>query len=96
MPTISERIDEAHARQLALDRVRASALGMTVEKYRHEQVDATLLHEIMEAAEVNDPMAVLPEIIVAIERAAKGAAIKTAVASARTEVQRLLRKAMVP
>jgi len=39
---------------------------------------------------------VLPEIIVAIERAAKGAASKAAVAAARTEVQRMLRRAMAP
>lgn len=99
MPTISERIEDAHARQLALDRVRAAALNMDVEKYRTQQVAsvrrwATLLHEIMQAAEVDDPMAVLPEIIVAIERSAKGAAIKAAEAAARTETQRILRKAI--
>jgi len=74
---------------------------MTVEKYRSEQAAsvkrwAALMHEIMAQTGATDPMECLPEIVVAIERAAKGAANKAAVAAARTEVQRLLRKAMVP
>ena len=79
--------------------MRAAALGMTVEKYRSEQAArrwAALMHEIMAQTGATDPMECLPEIVVAIERAAKGAANKAAVAAARTEVQRLLRKAMVP
>jgi hypothetical protein len=99
--TISERIEFAHERQLALDRVRAGALGMTVEKYRSEQAAAVkrwaaLMHEIMEASGTSDPIECLPEIVVAIERSVKGAAIKAAAAAARTEVQKMLRKAMIP
>src|SRR5215831_1534294 len=101
MATITETVDGNYQRQLRVDTVRAAALGMTLEKYRSEQAAAvrkwaTLLHEIMQAAEVDDPIAVLPEIIVAIERGAKGVAHRTAEAAARVEVQRMLRKAMIP
>src|SRR5262249_47114349 len=101
MPSITERIESDHERQLALDRMRAGALGMTLESYRSEQAAAVrkwagLMHEIMEASGAFDPLECLPEIVVAIERSVKGAAIKAAVAASRTEVQRLLRKVMVP
>jgi hypothetical protein len=101
MPSITERIESDHDRQLALDRMRASALGMTLEKYRSEQAEsvkrwANLLHEIMEASGASDPMECLPEIIVAIERSVKGVARRTAEAVARTEVQKMLRKVMIP
>src|SRR5262245_11125043 len=101
MPTITERIESDHDRQLALDRMRASALGMTLATYRADQAAAvkrwaSLLHEIMEASGASDPMECLPEIITAIERSAKGTARKTAEAVARTEVQKMLRKVMTP
>ena len=79
--------------------MRAAALGMTVEKYRSEQAArrwAALMHEIMAQTGATDPMECLPEIVVAIERAAKGVARKTAEAASRVEVQRMLRRAMLP
>src|SRR5262249_10361077 len=101
MPTITEKVEGDYQRQLKVDSVRAAALGMTVEKYRSEQAAAVkrwaaLMHEIMEASGATDPVECLPEIVVAIERATKGVARKTAEATARVEVQKMLRKAMLP
>jgi hypothetical protein len=101
MPTITEKVEGDYQRQLKVDSVRAAALGMTVEKYRSEQAAsvkrwAALMHEIMAQTGATDPMECLPEIVVAIERAAKGVARKTAEAAARVEVQRMLRRAMLP
>jgi len=101
MPTITEKIESDHQRQLRVDTARATALRMGVQEYRTQRAAAVkqwanTLHTLMEAAEVDDPIAVLPEICASIMQHAVLEARKAAIAESRTEVQRLLRKVMTP
>jgi hypothetical protein len=99
MPTITERIESEHARQLRVDTMRATALRMGVQDYRAQRAAAVkkwahTLHTLMEAAGVSDPVEVMPEICASIMQHAVLEARKAAVAEARTEVQKMLRKVM--
>src|SRR5262249_51890389 len=99
MPTISEKIEGDHQRHLRVDTMRATALRMSVHEYRTQRAAAVkkwahTLHTLMEAAGVSDPVEVLPEICASIMQHAVLEARKAAVAEARTEVQKMLRKVM--
>jgi hypothetical protein len=81
--------------------MRAHALRMTVEQYRTQRTAAVkkwahTLHTLMEAAGVSDPVEIMPEICASIMQHAVLEARKAAIAEARTEVQRMLRKVMTP
>ena len=99
--TITEKIESAHARQLRVDTMRATALRMGVGEYRAQWTAAVkrwahTLRSLMEAAGVSDPVEVLPEIVASICEHAKLEARKAAVAEAASQVQKMLRKAMAP
>ena len=99
MPTITEKIESDHERQLRVDTMRATALRMSVSEYRTQRTAAVkrwahTLHTLMEAAGASDPVEVVHEIVASICEHAKLEARKAATAEARTEVQRLLRKVM--
>jgi len=98
MVTVTERIEDAHRRQLRVDRARADALDMNVHEYRAQHAAAVkmwthTIHNLMEGAGARDPLEILPELIVAIMQHAERAARQDARGAARNEMQRLLRKA---
>ena len=99
MATVTEKIENLHRRQHAVDSARAARLGKDLTAYRGERADqvrrwAVRFRALMEAADVDDPAQILPEIMVEICEEATAHAVKTAEACAKVELQQLLRKAV--
>jgi hypothetical protein len=73
-------------------------LGLVVDEYRNQRAATiatwtTTIRTLMDEHHVDDPLEILPAIIVSIEERAIRDAKAAAEIAARTEIQRLLRKA---
>jgi hypothetical protein len=91
-------VDAEHRRRLIADIRKASAVGRSVQEWRAERTRAVeeLTHEIRELLTQNnsdDPVALLPEILVLLEQRILAQAQAAAETSARFALQKFLRKA---
>jgi len=99
--TVTERIEARYQRQLSIDAARANHVGKSLEEFRAERTKqikrwADRFRGLMEAAGVDDPVQILPELTQEIVEEAVKHARLTAQAVARAELERLLRKAVSP
>jgi hypothetical protein len=97
--TVTERIEAQYQRRLSIDAARANHAGKSLEEFRAERTKqikrwADRCRGLMEAADVDDPAAVLPELIQEIVEETTKHARLTAQVVVRTELERLLRKAV--
>jgi hypothetical protein len=97
--TVTERIEAQYQRRLSIDAARANHAGKSLEEFRAERTKqikrwADRCHSLMEAADVDDPAAVLPELIQEIVEETIKHARLTAQVVVRAELERLLRKAV--
>ena len=99
MSTTLSEAERARRQRLVLDGRTASALGISMQALGPLRVATiktltTMIHAAMDEHGVDDPIAVLPEILARLQEIAIGEARTAAKVAAREEVQRLLRKAM--
>jgi hypothetical protein len=97
--TVTERIEARYQRQLSIDAARANHAGKSLEEFRAERTKqikrwADRCHSLMQAAGVEDPVQILPELIQEITEEAIKHARLTAQVVVRAELERLLRKAV--
>jgi hypothetical protein len=91
--------EQARRRQLITESTRASEQGLTIGEYRkaHEAKVANLIAVIraeMDRHGVDDPIEVIPQILVSLEENAIAKACTAAKDVARAEVKAILRKAI--
>jgi hypothetical protein len=101
MATLPEKLEAAHRRQLVVDSKRAAALGKELHQFRVERSAAIkkwthTIRTMMEEHGASDPVEILPAIAASLLEHAVVEARETAETTARAEIQRLLRKAVVP
>jgi hypothetical protein len=94
-------IDANHRRRLIADNRKAAKLGMGVDDFRAQRTKAVEqltreLRDMLEQHNVDDPVTILPEILIAHEQRILSEAMKAAASAARFEIQKLLRKAALP
>src|SRR5262245_13884690 len=100
MSTLPERIEQGHRKQLSVDTKRACALGKSVTQFRTDRANAiemwthSIRNIMKEHGVISDPVECLPAIIASVVEHAVVAAREEAEATARREIQRLLRKAV--
>ena len=97
--TATESIEAQYQRRLSIDAARANHAGKSLEEFRAERTKqirrwADRCRGLMEAADVDDPVQVLPELIQEITEEAIKHARLTAQTVVRGELERLLRKAI--
>ena len=97
--TVTERIEARYQRQLSIDAARANYVGKSLEEFRAERTKqikrwADRCHSLMRAADVEDPVQILPELIQEITEEAIKHARLTAQVVVRAQLERLLRKAV--
>jgi hypothetical protein len=91
--------EQARRRQLVTEHRRAAELEMSLDEYRkaHDAKVANLIAVIraeMERCGVDDPVEVIPEILISLEESAIAKARTAAKDAARAEVKAILRKAI--
>jgi hypothetical protein len=97
--TVTEQIESRYQRQLSIDAARANHAGKSLDEFRAERMRqikrwADRCRSLMEVAGVDEPAAVLPELIQeVVEETIKHARL-TAQVVVRAELERLLRKAI--
>jgi hypothetical protein len=97
MPTLAT-IDADARKRFVADCKQASAQNLLVHEYRAQRAATiakwtTTIRALMDEHHVDDPLEILPAIIVSIEEHAIRDAKAAAEVAARTEIQRLLKKA---
>ena len=101
MPTYAETIELAHKRQLLSDTERASALGLNTYEYRAQRKTAitdwtAIIRKLMDESNARDPIEILPELCVRLLEDIRAVAKAEAGVSARSVVQRMLKRATTP
>ena len=99
MGTVLSEAERARRQRLVLDWRTASALGITTQalgplRAATIKTLTTMIHAAMDEHGVDDPIAVLPELLARLEEHAIGEARQAAKVAAREEVQKMLRKVM--
>jgi hypothetical protein len=94
-----ERVEAARRRQLVTEHRRAAELEMSLDEYRkaHAAKVANLIAVIraeMDRCGVDDPVEVIPEILISLEESAVAKARAAAKDAARAEVKAMLRRAI--
>jgi hypothetical protein len=94
-----EAVEQAYRKRELADTARASALGLNKFEYRAWKKTATAewvekIRALMEQSAARDPIEVLPEIIVQLLEEIGKIAETKAETSARSTVQRMLKKVM--
>jgi hypothetical protein len=95
-----ERLETARRRQLIVESRRAADQDLSIDEYRkaHNAKVANLIAVIraeMERHGIDDPVEVLPEILISLEEGVIAKARAAAREAARVEVRAMLRKAII-
>ena len=99
MGTALSESERRRRQQFVVDGRTASALGISMQalgplRAATIKTLTTMIHAAMDEHGVDDPIAVLPELLARLEEHAIGEARAAAKVAAREEVQKMLRKVM--